>query len=170
MNPLKATRVSFFRSSTAFGKSLVSISSVLKLKTNYLPYTSARYTVLNWFAQSDYNKSLGFKEVWKRVKVGNICIFSQKLLYAYSNESALYTSRQQNTYVCFKRICKNVVKIAHCAIGCKNGCISGRWMSECQKHCFLANAFSFAAYQSHYYTTEFLDRHAHSPATYYCIQ
>ena len=33
MNPLKATRVSFFRSSTAFGfgKSLVSISSVLKL-------------------------------------------------------------------------------------------------------------------------------------------
>ena len=100
MNPLKATRVSFFRSSTAFGKSLVSISSVLKLKTNYLPYTSARYTVLNWFAQSDYNKSLGFKEVWKRVKVGNICILSQKLLYAYSNESDLYnTSRQQNMYV-----------------------------------------------------------------------
>ena len=67
--------------------------------------------------------------------------------------------------ICFKRICKNVVKITHCAIGCKNGCISGRWMSECQKHCFLANAFSFAAYQSYYYTTEFLDRHAHSPAT-----
>ena len=44
MNPLKATRVSFFRSSTAFGfgKSLVSISSVLKLKTNYLPHTSAQ--------------------------------------------------------------------------------------------------------------------------------
>ena len=119
MNPLKATRVSFFRSSTAFGfgKSLVSISSVLKLKTNYLPHTSAQLHSVEEVLLI-YERSKSFNPGFKDFDGGKNWEISVIFLKNYSRpilKSALY-----NTSRCFCRklgqvrqskVMKNLIKV-----------------------------------------------------------